>query len=396
MDGFVSSRQLSPPSLRFNFQRPLLDELSFLKCITLPPESSDTSPSVTSTPFLSPLHFAARLGTIKSEPHLVMVLSRSSASQSSLTATACSSDERNLPLIFFIISGISFASGLRLFSGLIQPVTIRHLRITIVTPIYVTSSTSCAETRQGSDHLLDLVLYAESSIVKCSSKVTTPPKICLRFNIVLIDCRNVSTTIVQECGLARFFRNYVIAASPSPLMMSSQASMDYAVSSIDGSSQSCFNDSPTLSHVNHSTLKALPSTTLRVVLFRQSFRVSLQCHLQLASPDSVNCYLLEAVPSTTLCVVLFRQPLRISLQHQEIQTSLETTFNYFQNPLIGFFNVDIDFFVFYRTRALELQVKIFCGFLLSLATSIFRGVLIMLAYHLTVEYLSGCNRPSGS
>lgn len=77
-----------------------------------------------------------------------------------------------------------------------------------------------AETLQGSDHLVDFGLYAESSIAKFSSQATTPSKICRSFDIVLVNCRNVSMVIVlvsrrsltppflvigstvQECGFA--------------------------------------------------------------------------------------------------------------------------------------------------------------------------------------------------
>lgn len=48
-----------------------------------------------------------------------------------------------------------------------------------------------AETLQGPDHLLGFRLFAESSAVKLSFKATFPPKICFRFNIVLVNCRNV-------------------------------------------------------------------------------------------------------------------------------------------------------------------------------------------------------------
>ncbi|CAN6930730.1 unnamed protein product [Brassica oleracea] len=66
----------------------------------------------------------------------------------------------------------------------------------------------------------------------------------------------------------------------------------------------------------------------------------------------------------------------------------------YQNPLVGFFNVDFDFFAFLRTRALGLQVKLLYGSLLSLATSIFCHVLVVFVYQFTVENLSGCNRLS--
>ncbi|CAH8295607.1 unnamed protein product [Eruca vesicaria subsp. sativa] len=122
--------------------------------------------------------------------------------------------------------------------------------------------------------------------------------------------------------------------------------------------------------------------------------ISLQCDLISVSPDSTNCNPSKAVPSTTLCVVLLRQPSCTSLQGRKILISSKTVFNCSQNPLTGFFNVVFDFFVFFRTRALGLQVKIFYGFLLSLATSIFYYVLAMLAYLSTGDYLSVCNRVS--
>ncbi|WZZ86755.1 hypothetical protein YC2023_115334 [Brassica napus] len=109
----------------------------------------------------------------------------------------------------------------------------------------------------------------------------------------------------------------------------------------------------------YSTSKVVPSTTLRVVLFRQSFRISLQRYLKLAFAD---LYPSEDVPLTTLCVVLLRQPLRTSLQCREIQTSSETVFNCSQNPSVGLFNVDFNFFAFLRTRALGIQVKLLYGY----------------------------------
>ncbi|KAH0944107.1 hypothetical protein HID58_003744, partial [Brassica napus] len=66
----------------------------------------------------------------------------------------------------------------------------------------------------------------------------------------------------------------------------------------------------------------------------------------------------------------------------------------YQNPLVGFFNVDFDFFAFFRMQALGLQVKLLYGSLLSLATSILRYVLIVSVYLFTVEDHSGCNRLS--
>ncbi|CAF2103582.1 unnamed protein product [Brassica napus] len=66
----------------------------------------------------------------------------------------------------------------------------------------------------------------------------------------------------------------------------------------------------------------------------------------------------------------------------------------YQNPVVGFFNVDFDFFAFFRMQALGLQVKLLYGSLLSLATSILRYVLIVSVYLFTVEDHSGCNRLS--
>ncbi|CAN7064425.1 unnamed protein product, partial [Brassica rapa subsp. trilocularis] len=66
----------------------------------------------------------------------------------------------------------------------------------------------------------------------------------------------------------------------------------------------------------------------------------------------------------------------------------------FQNPLVGLFNVDFDLCAFLRTRALGLQVKCLYGSLLSLATSIFRHVLVIFVYQFIVENLSSCNRLS--
>ncbi|WZY87059.1 hypothetical protein YC2023_033443 [Brassica napus] len=131
------------------------------------------------------------------------------------------------------ISGESFASGPRLFF-----VTLHQLSNTDTTMIYVTSSQSCpAETLQGSDHSLSFSLFAESFIVKFSIKATTPPKICFSFDIVLFKCRNVSMIYCARVWTRRFACYYVTAAPPS----------HYAVSSIDGSSQSQLFDPPPIS-----------------------------------------------------------------------------------------------------------------------------------------------------
>ncbi|KAG5391656.1 hypothetical protein IGI04_021619 [Brassica rapa subsp. trilocularis] len=62
-----------------------------------------------------------------------------------------------------------------------------------------------------------------------------------------------------------------------------------------------------------------------------------------------------------------------------------------QNSLIGFFNVDFDFFAFVRTHDLGLQVKLFYGSLLSLTIFIIRHVLVIFVYRFTVEDFSHCN-----
>ncbi|CAN6982504.1 unnamed protein product, partial [Brassica oleracea var. botrytis] len=63
----------------------------------------------------------------------------------------------------------------------------------------------------------------------------------------------------------------------------------------------------------------------------------------------------------------------------------------YQNPLVGFFNVDFDLFVFLRTRAVGPQVKFLYGSLLSLATSIICHVLVIYVYQCIIEDLSSCN-----
>ena len=74
--------------------------------------------------------------------------------------------------------------------------------------------------------------------------------------------------------------------------------------------------------------------------------------LSMPSRDFVNCFSLEVVPSTIMYVVLFRQLLctPLSLQRREIHAFSETVFNCSQNPLVGFFNVNFDFGMFFRMR----------------------------------------------
>ncbi|CDY26078.1 BnaC06g11180D [Brassica napus] len=205
-----------------------------------------------------------------------------------------------------------------------------------------------AETLQGSDHLVDFGLYAESSIVKFSFKAMTPPKICLKFDIFLVNCHNVfvippfpvTGSIVQECGLARFTCYYVTVASPS----------HYAVSSIDGSSHNRSYSFPT--HI-------FVAKTIAVSIIDGSSQVRLCDHL-------------------TGAAIFYR-------------VSWTTCY---QNPLVGFFIVVFDFFALFRTRALGLQVKLLYGSLLSLATPISLYVLVIFIYQFIVEDLSSCIRLS--
>ncbi|KAL0697059.1 hypothetical protein Bca4012_064239 [Brassica carinata] len=98
------------------------------------------------------------------------------------------------------ISGNSFASGPRLLYGSdqskvsLQPYVSLHLHCHTSSnnsdTTYVTSFLlHRVETLQGSDYLLGFGLSAESSIVKHSFKAKSPQKICLRFDIVFVNCR---------------------------------------------------------------------------------------------------------------------------------------------------------------------------------------------------------------
>ncbi|CAN6820899.1 unnamed protein product, partial [Brassica oleracea] len=89
------------------------------------------------------------------------------------------------------ISVESFVSGPRLLLDLIQ------------------SLCRIAETLQGFDHLLGFGLFAKSYVVKFSFKATIPPKICLRFNIVLVNCRNVSLIYCARVWIRMIFSRCV-------------------------------------------------------------------------------------------------------------------------------------------------------------------------------------------
>ncbi|CAG7886269.1 unnamed protein product [Brassica rapa] len=164
---------------------------------------------------------------------------------------------------------------------------------------------------------------------------------------------------LQECGLASSSCCYVIVALPS----------HYAVSSIDGFSQS----QPALWCPHPYPCR---KNYCARVWTRQIY--SFLCH---------RCV------SITLCRLKHRRfftesSLRLS---QAVIFYGVSRNSCFQNPLVGLFNVDFDLCAFLRTRALGLQVKCLYGSLLSLATSIFRHVLV---YQFIVENLSSCNRLS--
>ncbi|KAF2570083.1 hypothetical protein F2Q70_00001814 [Brassica cretica] len=255
-----------------------------------------------------------------------------------------------------------------------QPVD-HHISVTGVTP----PPTRAISRRPDS--------FSRSAHVHMSRSVSTHPMSSLaylkpcKFKVAKFPWQPHIQIIESRTVTMRLHVVLDLTSAVSPDELSIAEVLDYIFSC------HCFHGSSQI----YSTSKVVPSTTLRVVLFQQSFRISLQRYLKLAFAD---LYPSEDVPLTTLCVVLLRQPLRTSLQCREIQTSSETVFNCSQNPSIGLFNVDFDFFAFLRTRALGIQVKLLYGFLLSLATSIIRHVLVIFVYHFTVENFSGCNRLS--
>ncbi|WZZ65536.1 hypothetical protein YC2023_076906 [Brassica napus] len=275
-----------------------------------------------------------------------------------------------------------------------------------------------AETLQGSDHLVDFGLYAESSIVKFSFKAMTPPKICLKFDIFLVNCHNVfvippfpvTGSIVQECGLARFTCYYVTVASPSHYAVSSidgsshnrsysfpthifvaktivqecghakssryyatvVSPSHYAVSSIDGSSQSWLYGSPT------------PFFVARTIVQECGLVRSSRYYTTAAYPSHYAVSIIDGSSQVRLCD---------HLTGAAIFYRVSWTTCY-QNPLVGFFIVVFDFFALFRTRALGLQVKLLYGSLLSLATPISLYVLVIFIYQFIVEDLSSCIRLS--
>ncbi|WZZ34244.1 hypothetical protein YC2023_017645 [Brassica napus] len=242
------------------------------------------------------------------------------------------------------ISGESFASAPRLFF-----VTLRQLSNADTTMIYVTSSQSCpAETLQGSDHSLSFGLFAESSIVMFSIKATTPPKIWFRFDIVLFNCRSVSMIYCarvwtrQICSLLCH-----CCASITLRRLKHQRFF----------TESAFR-SPTYFLVAGTTVQEYGLTRFT----RYYVTVASPLHYVVSSID-VSSQSRHCDPVTG-SVILYGGS----------QTYCS------QNSLVGFLNVDFDFFAFLRTRALGLQVKLLYGSLLSLATSIFRHVLVFFAF----------------
>ncbi|CAN6929192.1 unnamed protein product [Brassica oleracea] len=195
----------------------------------------------------------------------------------------------------------------------------------------------------------------------------TPPKICLKFDIVLVNCHNVfvippfpvTGSIVQECGLARFTSYYVTVAPPS----------HYAVSSIDGSSQNRSYSFPT--HI------FVAKTICGLVRSSRYYTTA-------AYPSHYAVSIIDGSSQVRLCD---------HLTGAAIFYRVSWTTCY-QNPLVGFFNVVFDFFALFRTRALGLQVKLLYGSLLSLATPISLYVLVIFIYQFIVEDLFSCIRLS--
>ncbi|KAG5401068.1 hypothetical protein IGI04_015675 [Brassica rapa subsp. trilocularis] len=151
---------------------------------------------------------------------------------------------------------------------------------------------------------------------------------------------------------AKFVRFYATTASPS----------HYAISNIDGSSKSRPHDPPIPFLVASSSISAHYYVTAESPLH---YTVS-----------SINDYL-----HSRHCEPLTRAVILYGVS----QTS------YSLNLLVGFFNVDLDFFAFLRTWVLGLQVKLLYGSLLSIATSIFRHILVIFIYQFAVDDLSSCN-----
>ncbi|KAF3545620.1 hypothetical protein DY000_02008645 [Brassica cretica] len=189
------------------------------------------------------------------------------------------------------ISGEIYASGPRLSSGPVQSivtlqphccifcnaasiVTLRHLYSSDTITIYRTSPLCPAEILHCYDHLLDFSLSAESSFVKLSFKATTHLKIDFlattsplrfhhttpsqastvlhRIDTTVLPPLSLSSELLQECGPARSSRYYITAASPS----------QYAISSIDGFSQSRLYDPPPLSSSQELLYKSVDSPDL--------------------------------------------------------------------------------------------------------------------------------------
>ncbi|CAN6929160.1 unnamed protein product, partial [Brassica oleracea] len=204
----------------------------------------------------------------------------------------------------------------------------------------------------------------------------TPPKICLKFDIVLVNCHNVfvippfpvTGSIVQECGLARFTSYYVTVASPSHYAVSSidvssqnrsysfpshffvaktivqecghakssryyvtvVSPSHYAVSSIDGSSQSWLYGSPT------------PFLVARTIVQECGLVRSSRYYTTAAYPSHYAVSIIDGSSQVRLCD---------HLTGAAIFYRVSWTTCY-QNPLVGFFIVVFDFFALFRTRAL--------------------------------------------
>ena len=233
--------------------------------------------------------------------------------------------------------------------------------------------------------------------MKFSSKATTAQKIHSSSTDGITPLSLVAGSIVQECGFARFSRYYVTAASP----------LHYAVSSIDGSSHSqlygpvqecglassscCYVIAAPPSHYAVSNIDGssqsqlygapIPILVAETIVQEGGHARFARFYVIVASPSHYAVSSIDGSSQSHLCdfptgAVIFYGVSRNSC---------------FQNSLVGLFNVDFDLCAFLRTRALGLQVKCLYGSLLSLATSIFRHVLV---YQFIVENLSSCNRLS--
>uniref|UniRef100_M4DXZ8 Uncharacterized protein n=1 Tax=Brassica campestris TaxID=3711 RepID=M4DXZ8_BRACM len=294
------------------------------------------------------------------------------------------------------ISDESFASGPRLLPGPIKPFVRLQPRCR--------TSFNTAETIQGSNHLLDFGLFAESSVEKFSFKVTTPPKIGFRFDMFLVNCRSVSViycvrvwirlifSLLCHCCVSitlrrlkhrRFFTEVTSHPFPHCRYYCARVWMRQIFTLL------CLRcASITIRRLKHrrfftdSVLQSPSFSLIARATVQECGFASSDCYYNIAA--SPLHYAVSSIDGSSQCDPF----LGAAIVYGGSQTSC------YQNPLVGFFNVDFDFFAFFRMQALGLQVKLLYGSLLSLATSILRYVLIVSVYLFTFEDHSGCNRLS--